>query len=55
MVDHIQYLGLLIQEKCRMVAEEAGCLAVALRLNQEEFVLWLEGISQDAAARHPGC
>lgn len=48
----LESVGGMIQEKCRMVAEEAGCLAVALRLNQEEFVLWLEGMSREEAARH---
>ncbi len=48
----LESIGGMIREKCRMVAEEAGCLAIALRLNQEEFVLWLEGMPQEEAARH---
>ena len=48
----LETVGGIIQEKCRVYTEETGSPAIAFRLNQDEFVLWLEGISQDAAARH---
>ncbi len=48
----LENVGGMIQEKCRMVTGETSCSAIALRLNQEEFVLWLEGVSREDAARH---
>ena len=48
----LETVGGRVQESCRMFTEETGGTAVALRLNQEELVLWLEGASREDAARH---
>ncbi|MCI9663830.1 MAG: response regulator [Lachnospiraceae bacterium] len=47
----LETIGGMILEKCRILREEAGCPAIALRLNQDEFVVWLEGLTQEDAAR----
>lgn len=46
----LESIGEKIQEKCRTLTEETGCPAIALRLNQDEFVLWLEGLPKEDAA-----
>lgn len=48
----LETVGGIIREKCRVFTEKTGRPVIALRLNQDEFVLWLEGISQDAADRY---
>ncbi len=48
----LETIGGMLQEGCRRFTEEAGGPAIALRLNQEEFVLWLEGASKEEGARH---
>ncbi len=39
----LEELGQLVRERCRNLEEEAGCRTVALRLNRDELILWLEG------------
>ena len=46
----LEELGGLVRECCRALAEEAGGRTVALRLNWDELVLWLEGRSEAQAA-----
>lgn len=46
----LESMGDMILEKCRLLAQETGCRPIALRLNQDEFVLWLEGMSREEAA-----
>ena len=46
----LEAMGGTIQETCRLLSEQGGRQAIALRLNQDEFVLWLEGLSREEAA-----
>ncbi|MCI8554248.1 MAG: response regulator [Clostridiales bacterium] len=47
----LEEMGGLIQEKCRELEEHTGARSVALRLNQDEFVLWLENQPGERAVR----
>lgn len=47
----LETVGQMIREQCRSFAEKAGSQAIALRLNREEFVLWLEESSGEDADR----
>lgn len=46
----LEELGGLIRAHCQRFARESGSRTVFLRLNREEFVLWLEGQPEDRAA-----
>ncbi len=46
----LEEAGVMIRKRCQELQREAGCRTVALRLNEEEFVLWLEGVSAEQAA-----
>ena len=39
----LEELGGLIQKNCGLLGEKMDCRTTALRLNRDEFVLWLEG------------
>ena len=45
----LEELGGLIQAHCKALTEETGCRTTALRLNRDEFVLWLEGQTEAQA------
>ncbi len=45
----LEELGLLVQESCRALTVQTGCAAIALRLNRDELVLWLEGQTKEQA------
>lgn len=45
----LEEVGVLIRKRCQDLKQETGCRTVALRLNEEEFVLWLEGVSEEQA------
>lgn len=47
----LEELGGLVRERCQALTEAEGCRTVALRLNRDEFVLWLEGRSREQAGR----
>lgn len=47
----LEELGGLIRERCQALTEAEDCRTVALRLNRDEFVLWLEGRTAEQAAR----
>ncbi len=47
----LEEIGLLMQKQCGKWVQKTGNKAVALRLNQEEFVLWLEKASQSQGAK----
>ena len=38
----LEELGQLVREQCQALSEETGCRTAALRLNRDEFVLWLD-------------
>lgn len=46
----LEELGLMLRESCQKLMERTGSRTVALRLNQDEFVLWLESWTQAQAA-----
>ncbi|MCI8537999.1 MAG: response regulator [Oscillospiraceae bacterium] len=46
----LEELGGLIRERCLAFTEASGHRIEALRLNRDEFVLWLEGCTPDQAA-----
>ncbi len=46
----LEELGGLMLDRCRALSAETGCRTAALRLNQDEFVLWLEGRTREQAA-----
>ncbi len=46
----LEELGGLILRRCQVFQEETGCRAEALRLNRDEFVLWLEDQTEEQAA-----
>lgn len=48
----LENIGELIQERCRSISRETGCHTIALRLNQDEFVIWLEELSKKEAEGH---
>ncbi len=48
----LENIGELIQERCRSISQETGCHTIALRLNQDEFVIWLEELSKEEAEGH---
>ncbi len=48
----LETVGGMILEKCRGFADRTGLSAVALRLNPEEIVLWLEGVCREDASWH---
>ncbi|MCI9072682.1 MAG: response regulator [Lachnospiraceae bacterium] len=50
----LEEAGVLIRKRCEDLGRETGGRTVALRLNEEEFALWLEGVSQERAARFVG-
>ena len=45
----LENIGSRVLEKGQSFTDGTGCPVIALRLNQEEFVLWLEGVSQENA------
>lgn len=47
----LEELGGLVRERCQALAAQAGRRTVALRLNRDEFVLWLEGETEEQAAQ----
>lgn len=47
----LEEIGHWMQSQCMKWFQKTGSKAVALRLNQEEFVLWLESASQSQGAR----
>lgn len=51
----LEELGIMIRESCRELTEQTGCRTVALRLNRDEFVLWLESCTKIQAAEFTGC
>ncbi len=46
----LEELGQLVQAHCQALTEETGCRTVALRLNRDELVLWLEGQTEARAS-----
>ena len=46
----LEEIGNLIQEQCQMAFETVRCQSTALRFNQDEFIIWLEGQSRPWAA-----
>lgn len=47
----LEEIGNLLQEECRILSLESSCQTVAMRLNQDEFVLWLAGLSGKEAEK----
>lgn len=47
----LEETGVLIRRYCKNLSQETGGRVVALRLNEDEFVLWLESVSEERAAR----
>lgn len=47
----LEELGGLVRERCQALTEGEDCRTVALRLNRDEFVLWLEGRTEEQAQR----
>ena len=47
----LEEAGILIRRQCQELEERTGKRTVALRLNQDEFALWLEGLSRKEAER----
>lgn len=47
----LEELGGLVRERCQALEEAEGCRTVALRLNRDEFVLWLEGLGEERAGQ----
>ncbi|MCI8895335.1 MAG: response regulator [Lachnospiraceae bacterium] len=47
----LENIGGMIQEACQGLGEETGSMPIALRLNQDEFILWLEGMSGEEAGQ----
>lgn len=47
----LEEVGIVIRQSCQEFMEKTGCRAVALRLNWDEFVLWLEGQTQAQAEK----
>ncbi len=50
----LEELGELLRERCQALTERTGCRVAALRLNRDEFVLWLEGRTEAEAAEFTG-
>ena len=46
----LEELGELVRERCQALTAETGCRTAAMRLNRDEFVLWLENLSETRAA-----
>ncbi len=46
----LEEAGSLVREHCGRLSESSGCHTEALRLNRDEFVIWLEGLERPAAA-----
>ena len=47
----LEEAGILIRRQCQELEERTGKRTAALRLNQDEFALWLEGLSRKEAER----
>lgn len=47
----LEELGELVRKHCYTMTQAEGCRTVALRLNRDEFVLWLEGRTEEQAAQ----
>lgn len=45
----LEEMGVLIRGSARQITEATGCRTVALRLDGDELVMWLEGQSRDQA------
>ncbi|MCI9078701.1 MAG: response regulator [Lachnospiraceae bacterium] len=50
----LEETGVLIRRCCQKLSQETGNRTVAMRLNEEEFVLWLEGVSRGQAEGFAG-
>lgn len=46
----LEELGIMIRKNCQEFTDQTGCRTVALRLNRDELVLWLEGRTDVQAA-----
>lgn len=46
----LEEIGELIRLKCGKFQDETGCRTIGIRLNRDEFALWLEGCVRERAA-----
>lgn len=45
----LEELGIMVRRRCRILNEQTGKRTIALRLDGDEFVLWLEELSREQA------